>query len=128
MAVEFAVICPLLATMVFGIVEYGYIFLVQQTLTNAAREGCRVAVLQTTADEEQIEQRVAKVMDAAGVTDYSVSISDTDAEQNEIESYTIEVSVPYSSVSLTGFFGPRDNDLKGVCTMRKEGWTPPDDA
>ena len=34
---------------------------------------------------------------------------------------TVAVSVPYDSISLTGFFGPKGYDLIGRCSMRKEG-------
>ena len=44
--VEFAVVLPLLLTILFGIIEYGWVFMVRQTLQTAAREGARVAVLQ----------------------------------------------------------------------------------
>jgi Flp pilus assembly protein TadG len=101
--VEFAVIAPLLFTVLFGIIEYGYVFLVQQSLTNAAREGCRLAVLQTTGEPyTQVNTRIAEIMDAAGVNGYSVSMSHA-TQANPVESIT--VSVPYNNVSLTGFFG-----------------------
>ena len=46
--VEFAVILPLLLTILFGIIEFGYVFMVRQSLQHAAREGCRLASLQTS--------------------------------------------------------------------------------
>jgi Flp pilus assembly protein TadG len=117
--VEFAVLAPLLCTILFGIIEYGYVFLVQQSLTNAAREGCRLAVLQSTAEPyTQVTDRIAEIMDAAGVQGYSVTMSHA-TEGNPVES--INVSVPYNNVSLTGFFGSKSYNLQGTCSMRKEG-------
>ena len=63
--VEFAVVSPLLLTILFGIIEYGYIFLVRQTLQNAAREGARIAVLQTTTEPytdvvERVNELIAR--------------------------------------------------------------------
>src|SRR5882724_9686787 len=44
-AVEFAVILPFVMVLFLGIIEFGRVLMVQQILTNAAREGCRYAVL-----------------------------------------------------------------------------------
>lgn len=119
MIVEFAIVSPLLVTILFGIMEYGYVFLVQQSLTNAAREGCRIAVLQsTTAPYTAVNDRVGEIMDAAGVTSYSVNMTHATAE---IPTEQVIVTVPYDSVSLTGLFGSRGFDLTGQCSMRKEG-------
>lgn len=40
-AVEFAIILPLLMTLLLGIIEFGYLFNQQISLTQAAREGAR---------------------------------------------------------------------------------------
>lgn len=118
--VEFAVVAPLLLTIVFGIIEYGYVFMVQQTLTNAAREGCRIAVLQTTdVPYTEVTNRVEDIMSTTGLSSYSVIMTHaTEGEPTE----SITVSIPYADVSLLGnFFGPRQGNLTGRCSMRKEG-------
>src|SRR5690606_472052 len=43
--VEFALISPLFFLLILGMVEYGRLVMVQQILTNASREGARMAVL-----------------------------------------------------------------------------------
>ena len=50
--VEFALVLPLLLLVVLGIAEFGFIFQRYEVVTNAAREGARMAVLPgyTTAD------------------------------------------------------------------------------
>ena len=50
--VEFAVVAPLLALLLLATVEYGRLVMVQQMLTNAAREGARVAVLESYTDAQ----------------------------------------------------------------------------
>ncbi len=113
--VEFAVVAPLLLGLVFGIIEYGYLFMVQQSLTNAAREGCRIAILQTTDEPyTEVTNRVAEIMAATGRTTYSVAMT----HDSPLE--TVTVSIPRADVSLVGF-GLQEGDLTGVCTMRKEG-------
>ncbi len=120
--VEFAVVLPLLLTILFGIMEYGWVFMVRQTLQNAAREGCRVAVLQTTdAPYGEVTAMVEAVMEPTGLTTYSIAMTHATPE-NPHE--TVTVTVPYNDVSLLGgFFGTHDYDLGGKCTMRKEGVT-----
>ena len=118
--VEFAVVLPLLLTILFGIMEYGWVFMVRQTLQTAAREGARIAILQTsTSPYTSALTRVAEVMEPTGLTGYSVSMTHaTVADPVE----TITVTVPYSEVSLMGgFFGTHNYDLGGSCSMRKEG-------
>src|SRR4029079_7300001 len=43
--VEFAVVSPVFFLLIFGMIEYGRLVMVQQVLTNASREGARVGVL-----------------------------------------------------------------------------------
>lgn len=118
--VEFAVVLPLLLTILFGIIEYGWVFMVRQTLQTAAREGCRLAVLQTTTSPyTNVLDRVSQVMEPTGLTTYTVTMTHA-TSGNPIE--TVEVEIPYNDVSLMGgFFGTHNYDLGGSCSMRKEG-------
>ncbi len=120
--VEFAVILPLLLTILFGIIEYGWVFMVRQTLQTAAREGCRLAVLQTaSAPYSDVTDRIAQVMGPTGLTSYTVNMTHA-TSSSPVE--TVEVQIPYSDVSLMGgFFGTHSSNLAGSCSMRKEGFT-----
>lgn len=51
--VEFAVALPLLVVLVVGLIDFGSAFNLKQKLTNAAREGARIAIGQSTADLTQ---------------------------------------------------------------------------
>lgn len=117
--VEFAVVLPLLLTVLFGIMEYGWLFMVRQTLQNAAREGTRLAVLKTTTEPyANVLARINEIVQPLGITP---TVEMTHATPNDpVE--MVKVSVPVADVSLMGnFFGERDYDLTGVCSMRKEG-------
>ncbi len=118
--VEFAVVLPLLLTILFGIIEYGWVFMVRQTLQTAAREGCRMAVLQTTTTPyTNVLDRIFQVMQPTGLTSYTVTMTHA-TSTSPIE--TVEVEIPYDDVSLMGgFFGTHNYDLGGTCSMRKEG-------
>ncbi|MGE3180520.1 MAG: TadE/TadG family type IV pilus assembly protein [Phycisphaerae bacterium] len=117
-AVEMALVTPFLLTMLFGIIEYGWIFTVRQSLIQAAREGARVAILPGTEDEE-IVARVNQFLAPLGITSHSINMTRaTDADPTE----TVSVVVPYGDVTLIGeYFGSTDRDLGATCSMRKEG-------
>lgn len=118
--VEFAVVLPLLLTILFGIIEYGWVFMVRQTLQTAAREGARIAILQTSVEPyANVVGRVARVMAPTGLSTYSITM--THAEDGDpVE--TVQISIPYNDVSLMGgFFGTHSYNLAGSCSMRKEG-------
>lgn len=65
--IEFALLLPILLLVVVGIFDFGFLFQQYQVITNAAREGARLAVLPhyTTAD---VQARVASYVSAGGVT------------------------------------------------------------
>jgi len=115
--VEFAVVLPLLLTILFGIIEYGWVFMVRQTLQTSAREGARIAILQTSTEPYTAAlSRIADLMQPTGLTTYNPTVI--------LDGTTIkvEVTVPYNDVSLMGgFFGTHSYDLGGSCSMRKEG-------
>lgn len=50
-ALELAILMPLLMLILFGIVDWGYAFYVDLTLTNAVREGARVGVTRQSSSE-----------------------------------------------------------------------------
>lgn len=118
--VEFAVVLPLLLTILFGIIEYGWVFMVRQTLQTSAREGCRLAVLQSSVEPyDNVIAAINQVMAPTGLSTYQVTMTHA-TSSNPVE--VVVVSIPYNDVSLLGgFFGTHDYNLVGSCSMRKEG-------
>lgn len=109
--VEFALVVPVLLAFVFGLIEFGRMVMVQQSLTNSAREGCRKAVLATTSSGQDAEAVVrgylqTAIPDASDVTKVRVSV--TPASLAGISSgtpITVGVEVNSSDVSwLPGNF------------------------
>ena len=64
--IEMALVLPLLLLVIVGIVDFGFLFSRYEVLTNAAREGARIAVLQGygTAD---VNSRVCQYLTTGGV-------------------------------------------------------------
>ncbi|MGD8450242.1 MAG: pilus assembly protein [Phycisphaerae bacterium] len=115
--VELAVVTPLLLTMLFGIIEYGWVFSVKQALVTAAREGARTAALPGST-EEDVQERVANYLTPMGLSTYNLELTRS-TPQDPTE--TVHVTIPYADVTLIGsFFGSTDYDLGATCSMRKE--------
>ena len=51
-AVEFALVLPVLIVLVFGVVDFGRVFFAQISVTQAAREGSRLAALANTMNPQ----------------------------------------------------------------------------
>ncbi len=116
--VEMAIVTPILLTLVFGIIEYGWVFTVRQAMTNAAREGARVAILRGTTDTD-IQTRASEYLAPYGMVTAQVGIEHA-VPGNPIE--TVTITSPYADVTLIGaFFGSTAFDLTAVSSMRKEG-------
>jgi Flp pilus assembly protein TadG len=116
--VEMAVVAPVLLTIVFGIIEFGWTFMCYQSIVNAAREGCRVAVLEGATDSD-IQTRVSAYMNLVGLSTYTLTVTHaTSGDPTE----TVKIAVPYARVSLlNGYFGGTNFNLTGKACMRKEG-------
>src|SRR5438093_7131634 len=74
--VEFALVLPLLLVLFAGMFDLGLAFQQYQAVTNAAREGARMAVLPgySTAD---VEGRVAAYLAASGIVGTAAPIVET---------------------------------------------------
>lgn len=103
--VEFALVAPLLFLFVFGLFEFGRYVMVQQALTNAAREGSRNASLAVTRNAESVEAAVRDglrgVISARGDAN-PVSITVTPSDLSHVGSgapVEVSVSVDASEVS-----------------------------
>jgi len=58
--VEFALVLPLLITLIFGSIEFGLIMYNKQVITNASREGARAGIVKKNpvVDDDTIRERV----------------------------------------------------------------------
>ena len=92
-AVEFALILPLLAAVLFGALEYGWILLQQFNLANAVRDGVRqgVTVAQTASpDPRALAVQVAQAdLLKLGVPSTSVVLTATYAGSSPTKTITL---------------------------------------
>ena len=64
-AVEFAIVAPLFLTLVFGVVQFGRMIMVQQIVINAAREGGPRAAIIPGETDAQVASTVEQLLDVA---------------------------------------------------------------
>lgn len=116
-AVELALILPVFAIILFGIIEFGRLWMTVNVMSGAAREGARVAAVSGT-DYTQARNTALNVMTSANISGASVSISGPNSA-NEIQ---VTVSLQYTA--MTGGIVPglnRTMQLSRSATMRWEG-------
>lgn len=115
-AVEFAIVVPLLLTLVFGIMEAGWMFSQQVEVRNAAREGARLAVVDfgsATAIRDETCSRAVLSADRA-----SVYLAHNNAGTDD-ESAIVTVRQNYAP--LTGFLPMFNNiTITSTAEMRVE--------
>src|SRR2546425_7971623 len=142
--VETALTLLLFFTFLLGIMEAGRLFHVQQTLTNAAREGARWAVAPLTntnypcsggsTDIQCIRDRVQVFLGSAGISLLAdgctsssvVNVGDTCMILNQdvvigADHYTrVQILSKYQFITLSTFSSLTAGNLKGEALMRNE--------
>ena len=122
--VEFTIILPVLILIMFGVIEFGRMMMVEQILASTARAGVREAVLsQTTPTTATIKNTLITNLTAAGVKNVTTgqvvfTPVDTVAASKDAQ-ISLTITVPFSQVSWLNMIYQNTN-LTGTCTMRKE--------
>ncbi len=101
---EFAIVAPVFFLLIFGMIEYGRMIMVQQVITNASREGARMAVLDGSRTSE-VEDRVRSYLTNSSIdpthADIDAYANGTMALENAGfgDPVTVSVSIPFTEVS-----------------------------
>ncbi len=132
--VEMAVVLPLLLTIVMGIIEFGRALMVSQLVTNAAREGTRLAAMDgstNTEVEAYVRQFVTTTLNVAPA-DINVAIVITAATGNPSpvnnisnaktrDQIQLSVSVPFEKVSyMTPVRIAGNTNISGMSVTRHQ--------
>ena len=135
-AVEFAVVAPVLVAIVFGMIQYGRAFEMQNQLQVAAREGARFASMDHTGmsmngqtSNQKVATDVKNFLATYGMkqSDVTVQIKDhsnptadfnLDDPNNNLKLFDVKVSVNYSKVSLQSVSPSSDYTLMASVTFR----------
>ena len=135
-AVEFALVAPVLLAIMFGMIKYGKAFEMQNQLQNAAREGARFASMDHTGmlpsgqtANQKLIQEVKNYMASYGINkdDVTVTVKDhanptadfiLDNPANDLKLFDVNVKVNYSKVSLTPVPGNGDFGMAAKVVFR----------
>jgi Flp pilus assembly protein TadG len=129
--IEFALVLPLLMFIILGLVDFGFLFQRFEVVTNAAREGARMAVLPgyVTAD---VQARVNSYITNGGlattgsnpsVVVTNVSIPNGGGPAMPGKKVVVTYASPYLFLGpLAGWFGGSftSSNLIGTAVMRSE--------
>lgn len=113
-AVEFALVAPILLALVGGIVEFSHAYNLQISVTQAAREAARTMAISNSQDEAQ----AAGAAGAPGLDTDTFVYSFTPSSCSAAANATVAIS--YTANTLTGLFGSTVT-LTGVGAMRCGG-------
>jgi len=118
-ALEFALVLPILLILVLGIVEFGRVFNVQISVTNAAREGARVmAIRNSPADARAAAIAAAPAVNPA-ISAGNITVAPTDCDGGGTVTVTIRYHVNLVSGMFDSILPPID--LKGTGVMLCRG-------
>jgi Flp pilus assembly protein TadG len=127
--IELALVSPVVLVLLGGILDFGFLFNNYTVVTNAAREGARMAALPGSA-EADVKERVNKYIQAAGLTLSGVSTTVQPvavvAGGSTVNAIKVQVSYPYNYmilgplVQMVGGGSFTGITLKTAATMRRE--------
>ncbi len=119
--VETAIVLPLILLLLFGILEYGWLFLRAQQITHAARHGARIGVT-ADATEESVREGIGAILKRAGIgaSDEPWVFPDPSLMATG-DTFTVTVTIPYERVGLGMPLVPVPENLQASSSMAKEG-------
>jgi Flp pilus assembly protein TadG len=114
---EFALVLPLIAVLLFGVIQFGIVFHQYVTLTDAVRAGARQgAVGRHLSDPEgSVEDRVRESAADLDQSELSVSVTSTWEQGEDV---SVSATYPYD-ISLLGFV-VKSGNLTSTTTERVE--------
>lgn len=132
-AVEFALVLPLLLTLLFGTIEFGLLMYNKAVLTNACREGARFGILQETPrkTKEEIETVVNDYCDPPngnnllitfGAATTPVVTVDQSAGLNPGDNLIVKATFQYSFIFMDNVINALigGTNLRAQTTMKYE--------
>ena len=117
-AVEFALVLPVLLAILFGIIEFGFVFNNQISLNQAVREGVRVEALETGDGEQVTRSSFLGVTADAADLQVNVQSCEGDAERATV---TATYDHPFLFLPLDGVAQVNSPTLSGQAEMRCGG-------
>lgn len=109
-AVEFAILAPILVMILLGIMEFGRAYNVQTSLSNAAREGVRAMAINNSQSSARTAAKNAATQLSPALADGNITFSAADCTVGS----QMTVTVSYNLSTMTGIAGPFAMTGKGT--------------
>jgi Flp pilus assembly protein TadG len=102
--VEMAFAAPVLFVMVIGLIQFGYLFMVQHLIQNTARQACRTATIAGNTNNSVLDA-VSQSLQAQGIRGATTTILVNNAagditQTTSGDNIGVQITVPVSSVSM----------------------------
>jgi Tfp pilus assembly protein PilX len=119
-AVEFALVASLLFMLLIGLIDYGWIFVKVQQITQAARAGARAAVV-ADSTVATVESTINAWMAEAGIATFTYTLTPGVVSEAGLP-IKVEITVPTAQLALirTSLI-PVPAQLHAAASMAKEG-------
>ncbi len=124
--VEAALVLPILLSLAFGTIEFGYYFYIKHNFQGAAREGVRAAIA-AGATNADVTTAVTASLTAAGLQNCGFTITTTPTDVTAAtgsQAITVTVQCTWGTVGA-GLrplqLIPSTKAVKGTASMRNEG-------
>jgi Flp pilus assembly protein TadG len=109
-AVEFALLAPVLVMLLLGITEFGRAYNAQITLSSAAREGVRVMAIGNSPSAARTAAKNSATALKPALTDTNITITPATCTAGT----QVTFKITYSLSTMTGIAGPFSMEGKGV--------------
>ncbi len=114
--VEFALVLPILMLLILGMIEFGWILNGKITITSAAREGARTAVIYESAVDADVAVRnaVTTSAESSSLTGITTVTTFDEVNRNAVVNVTAKIK------PIVGLFFSEDVNLSAKAEMRIE--------
>ena len=109
-AVEFALLAPVLVMLLLGIMEFGRAYNAQVTISSAAREGVRVMAIGNSPTAARTAAKDAAVSLQPALSDANITISPSTCTTGAQMTFKITINLS----TMTGIAGPFPMEGRGV--------------
>lgn len=118
--IEHALVLPLFLLFTLGIIEFGYLYLQYNTITNAAREGARAGVIPLTCDLACVEGIALDFTTIAGIDPDVVEITASNPTAGQVQVVIVYETSLITAPLIRAVGGDGAITLQTSATMNRE--------
>ena len=101
-ALEFALVLPVLISVLFGIIQYGLVLFTQQMMVYAAREAARSYAVGSNTAAQSVT--LAQTLLPANVDSYTINVTEPDTGASETD-VTVNISADMADAAIINVLG-----------------------